>query len=68
VAVSEAAGGGHTELISNVRHVFGQTLRDSSTLFLIYKSGSKRHVAKVDLPGRKLASTTELALDFSDSQ
>ena len=66
LAISDAAGTGFTELIADVEEVYGQAMRDSSTLFIIYRSQSKKYVAKIDLQNRKLASTKELGLEFDD--
>jgi len=66
VAVSDAAGMGFTELITDVEEVFGQAIRDSNTLFVLYRSKSKKNVARIDLPNRKVVSTNELGLEFAD--
>jgi hypothetical protein len=66
LAISDATGTGFTELISDVEEIYGQVIRESRTLFVLYRSKSKKNVAKIDLPNRKVISTKELGLEFGD--
>jgi hypothetical protein len=68
LAVSDSGGWGYTEVIQEVEQVYGQTLRDPNTLLIVFKKASKRYLAKVDLPGRKLVSTKELAFPDAEVQ
>jgi hypothetical protein len=68
LAVSDAGGWGYTEIIQNVEEVYGHALRDANTLLVIYRSGSKKYVARVDLPNRKVVSTSDLTLQGGDVQ
>ena len=60
LAVSDAGGGGFKEVITDVEHVYGQTLGDANTLFVIYRKDSKKYVTRINLPSREVTSTKEL--------
>ena len=66
LAISDAGGVGYTEIISDVEEVYGQADSEANGLYVIYRSQSRRYVAKIDLLNRKVVSTKELALEFSD--
>jgi hypothetical protein len=68
LAVSDAGGVGYTEIISDVEQVYGHALGDANTMFLFYRSQSKKRVAKIDLPSKRVVSTTELELQLGDVQ
>jgi hypothetical protein len=68
LAVSDSGGIGCTEIIQNIEQVYGHTLRDASTLLVIYRSGGKNYTARVDLLNRKVLSTTELPALGDDVQ
>lgn len=68
LAISDAGGDGYTEVISDVEEVYGQSLSGTNSLYVIYRSKSIKHVAKIDLPNRRLVSTKELTLQFEDLQ
>jgi len=68
LAVSDAAGDGFVEIIPDIEQIYGQALRDDKTLLVIFRTQSKKHVAKIDLPNKKIVSTKELALPLDDLQ
>jgi hypothetical protein len=68
LAISDAGGAGYTEIISEVEEVYGQALSGATCLHIIYRSKSKKYVAKIDLPNGKVLSTKELTLQFEDLQ
>jgi hypothetical protein len=68
LAISDAGGVGYTEIISDVEEVYGQADSEANSLYVIYRSQSRKYVAKIDLLNRKVVSTKELTLEFSDLQ
>ncbi len=62
LGVTDVGGNAPTELILEIDHVLGQTLKDHNTLFIMYHLLEKNYVAKIDLPGRQIVSTTEIDL------
>ena len=62
IGVTDVGGNSPTELIPDVESVLGHILKDENTLFVIYHSLDKNYIAKIDLPGRQLVSTTEMNL------
>lgn len=62
LGITDVGGNAPTELILEIDHVLGQTLTDDNTLFVMYHLRDKNYVAKIDLPGRQVVSTTELDL------
>ena len=62
IGVTDVGGNSPTELISDVDSVLGQILKDENTLLVLYHSLGKNYIAKIDLPGRQLVSTTEMSL------
>jgi hypothetical protein len=63
IGVTDVGGNRPTEVIPDVDHVLGHTLKEEEdTLFVIYHSLDKNYVAKIDLPGRQVLSTTEIDL------
>lgn len=60
IAISDAAGGDYTELISAVDGVYSTSLRDPSTLLVVYRSQARSWLARVDLKTRKVVNTSEL--------
>jgi hypothetical protein len=62
LGVTDVGGNEPTELIMEIDHVLGQTLKGDDRLFVIFHLRGKNYVAKIDLPGRQLVSTTELEL------
>jgi hypothetical protein len=68
VAISDSGGWGYAEVIQNVEQIYGQVLRDANTLLVIYRSGSKKYIARVDLPNRKVVTTNEMTSPGGDVQ
>lgn len=62
IGVTDVGGNSPTELIPDVESVLGHVLKEENTLFVIYHSRDKNYIAKIDLPGRQLVSTTEMNL------
>ena len=62
IGVTDVGGNSPTELIPDVESVLGHILKDENTLFVIYHSLDKNYIAKIDLPGRQLVTTTEMNL------
>ena len=62
IGVTDVGGNSPTEVISGADSLLGQTLKNDNTLFVIYHSLDKNFVAKIDLPGRQIVSTTEMDL------
>ena len=62
IGVTDVGGNSPTELIPDVDRVLGHILKGENMLFVIYHSLDKNHIAKIDLPGRQIASTTEMNL------
>lgn len=62
IGVTDVGGNSPTEIITDVDHVLGHTLKNDNTLFVIYHSLDKNYVAKIDLPGRQVLSTNEIDL------
>ena len=62
IGVTDVGGNSPTELIPDVERVLGHILKDENTLFVIYHSLDKNYIAKIDLPGRQIVSTTEMNL------
>ena len=62
VGITDVAGNAATEIIPDADSVLGYTLKDDNILFVIYHSLDKNYVAKIDLPGRQVLSTTEMDL------
>jgi hypothetical protein len=62
IGVTDVGGNSPTEVISEADSVLGHTLKDDHTLFVIYHSVDKNYVAKIDLPGRQVLSTSEIDL------
>jgi hypothetical protein len=60
LAVSDAGGKGYAELVGDVRHVYGQTMRDPETLVVVHDGGGRPVVSVIDLPHRVVTSTTPL--------
>ena len=60
IAVSDAAGRDYTELLSDVEQVHSTSLREPSTLLVVYRSQARSWIARVDLKTRQVESTTEL--------
>lgn len=60
IAVSDAAGGDYTELISDVDGINTTSLRDPSTLLVVYRSQARSWLARVDLKTRQVVNTSEL--------
>lgn len=68
LAISDAGGDGYTEIISDVEAVYGQALSEANYLSVIYRSQSRKYVARIDLLNRKVVSTKELTIQFIDLQ
>ncbi|MEX1231039.1 MAG: hypothetical protein WEB58_12415 [Planctomycetaceae bacterium] len=66
LAVSDAAGHGYKELITDVKKLLGQSYPEKDTLFVFYESGSKALVSKIVLPLRRVVSTKRLPLQADD--
>lgn len=63
LGVTDVGGNTPTEVIADVEAVLGHTLaNDQSTLFVMYHLQDQNYVAKIDLPGRQVVSTTEIDL------
>ena len=62
IGVTDVGGYTPVEVISNVDSVLGQILKEDDTLFVIYHSQDKNYIAKIDLPGRQVISTTEMSI------
>ena len=62
IGVTDVGGYSPVELIPNVDSVLGQILKEDDTLFVIYHSQDKNYIAKIDLPGRLVISTTEMSI------
>ena len=62
IGIADVGGNTATELIADVDHILGNTLKDDNTLFVIYHAIDKNYVAKIDLPGRAVVSTNEMNL------
>lgn len=58
LAISDAGGVGYTEVLTDVETVLGTTLRDPDTLLVIVRQGGAYQLARIDLPGRRLATLT----------
>lgn len=62
LGVTDVGGDNPVELISEVDSVLGHALKGENTLFVIYHSRDRNYVAKIDLPGRQVVSTSEMQL------
>lgn len=62
IGVTDVGGNSPTELIPNVDSLLGQILKEDDILFVIYHSSDKNYIAKIDLPGRQVISTTEMSI------
>jgi hypothetical protein len=60
LAISDVGGKGYTELVSGVDQVLGDAYKDGDILLLIYRTGDKNFLARVDLASRKVIKTTEI--------
>jgi len=60
LAISDVGGNGYTEIISDVDQVFGNVLKNATTLLVVYSSSDKTYLAHIDLPGHVVTKTTEL--------
>ena len=60
LAASDAGGRGYTELIGDIRELYGRSLRDPNALVVIYQSAGVKLVSVIDLPGRVVTSTAPL--------
>jgi hypothetical protein len=61
IAVSDAAGKNYTELITNVREVYGQTYQPKlDRLTIVYRSDLTKQASIIDLSTRKIISTKPL--------
>lgn len=61
LGVSDVGGNGNTDVIADVDNVLGSIYKNG-TLFVIYNSGAKNFIAKIDLPARAIVSTAEMDL------
>ena len=68
LAISDSGGLGYAEIIPHVEHIYGQVLRDTNTLLVIHKTGSKKYTTRIDLPNRTVVSMNEIATPGSDVQ
>ena len=66
LAISDVGGTGYTEIITDVDEVYGHTLRDETTLLIIYRSNDHKYLTGIDLPGRSIVATAELPSLGSD--
>ena len=62
MGISDVGGNGFTEIIPDADSLLGNVLKNDDTLFVIYHSADKNSIAKIDLPSRKVVSTTEMSL------
>lgn len=62
IGVTDVGGYSPVELVPNVDSVLGQILKEDDILFVIYHSMDKNYIAKIDLPGRQVISTTEMSI------
>ena len=62
LGISDVGGNGFTEIIPDVDSQLGEIYKDGSTLFLIYNANEKNYIAKINLPTRKVVTTTEMDL------
>jgi hypothetical protein len=60
IAISDSGGNGYAELISDVEEVLSQISKDENTLLVIYRSGGKNYLARINIPERSVAATSEL--------
>ena len=62
IGVTDVGGNSPAELIPDIDRVLGHILKEENMLFVIYHSLDKNYIAKIDLPGRQIVSTTEMNL------
>ena len=62
IGVTDVGGNNPIEVIPDADSVLGHILKDDDVLFVIYHSLDKNYIAKIDLPGRQVVSTTEMNL------
>jgi hypothetical protein len=62
IGVTDVGGNNPIEVIPDADSVLGHILKDDDVLFVIYHSLDKNYIAKIDLPGRQVISTTEMNL------
>lgn len=60
LCVSDAGGSEFKEVIVDVEHVYGHTLRDADTLIVIYRKGSNKYLTRINLPSREAVYTKEI--------
>lgn len=60
LSVSDAGGLHYTEVLDDIDRVYGHTLRDSTTLLIIYRSGEHKYLTSLTLSSYAVVATTEL--------
>jgi hypothetical protein len=66
LAMTDAGGQGYTELIENIKELYGHTMTDTNSLTVIYLKGGRLLTSKINLQKRQVESTQELPSLGSD--
>lgn len=60
LAISDVGGVMYSEMLTDVDEVYGDTLRDATTLLVVYRSNEQKYLAIIELSQQSMIATTEL--------
>jgi hypothetical protein len=66
VSISDVGGATYREMVTDVDEVYGDTLRDETTLLIVYRRDKLKYLASIDISGYSIITTTELPSLGSD--